>query len=62
MSEETEVAGEATEATEEEVVKDELVMCYVSKRMVRTSETIEVVYSPTRKYRVLPEFKRFADA
>ena len=39
--------------------EDQMVMCYVSKRMVPMSQTVEVVYSQTTKYRVLPEFVRY---
>lgn len=44
---------------EQEEKKEELVMCYISKRMVPMSHTTEVVYSATKKYRVLPEFIRY---
>jgi hypothetical protein len=39
---------------------DEQIMCYISKKMVPMSETVEVQYSPGRKYRVLARYIRYA--
>ncbi len=40
-------------------VKEELIMCYVSKQMVPISETVEVKYGPKKKYRVLPKYIKY---
>jgi hypothetical protein len=57
---EEEADAEEQEAAEEEAKKNEQrVMCYISKRMVPISDTVEVVYSQTKKYRVLPEFIKY---
>lgn len=44
---------------EEEVKKEQRVMCYISKQMVPISQTVEVVYSPRKKYRVKPEYVKY---
>ena len=55
MSEETpiETPEQPAEKTED------LIMCYISKKMVPMSETVEVAYGQNKKYRVLPEFIRY---
>ena len=52
MSEETSNTG----ATD---LQDELIMCYVSKKMVPLSETVEVDYGNNKKYRVLPKYIKY---
>lgn len=54
MSEET-----TTEAAPEPKENEELIMCYVSKKMVPMSETVEVNYGANKKYRVLPKYIRY---
>ncbi len=44
-----------TEASEPE----ELIMCYVSKKMVPLSETVEVKYGGNKKFRVLPRYVKY---
>lgn len=35
------------------------IMCFVSKKMVLLSDTVEVEYSPGKKVRVLPKYVKF---
>lgn len=44
--------------TKTEETKGELVMCFISKKMVPVSETVEVQYAGDKKYRVLPKYIR----
>lgn len=53
MAEET-----ATETTEPK--NEQKIMCFVSKKMVPISETVEVEYMPHKKVHVLPKYIRFA--
>jgi hypothetical protein len=55
MSEET--TTDTADATPAE--QEELIMCYISKKMVPISETVEVKYGATKKYRVLPKFVKY---
>ena len=45
-----------------EAPSDELIMCYVSKKMVPISETVEVPYSAGKKHRVLARYIRYTGA
>ena len=36
--------------------KEESVVCYISKKVVPMSETVEVSYGAGKKYRVLPKY------
>ena len=53
MTEQTE-----TNTTEEITKEEEIVICYISKREVPISETIEVEYQPGVRHRVLPKYIR----
>lgn len=35
------------------------IMCFVSKKMVPISDTVEVEYSPGKNVRVLPKYVKF---
>lgn len=35
------------------------VMCYISKQMVPMTDTVEVQYSPGKKFRVLPRYIKY---
>lgn len=60
MAEEEQVDVEST--TEETPVENEQkIMCFVSKKMVPISQTVEVEYMPHKKVRVLPHYIRYAD-
>lgn len=60
MAEETTNVTEQEGAEEQqEEKKEEMVMCYVSKRMVPFSETVEVVYSQSKKFRVMPQYIKY---
>lgn len=39
--------------------QEELIMCYVSKKMVPLSETVEVKYGGNKKFRVLPKYVKY---
>ena len=39
--------------------EEQKIMCFVSKKMVPLSATIEVEYAPGKKVRVLPEYVKF---
>ena len=54
MAEET-----ATETTEQK--NEQKIMCFVSKKMVPISETVEVEYMPHKKVHVLPKYIRFSE-
>lgn len=56
MSEETTNEQGAAAA---DTATDELIMCYISKKMVPMSETVEVSYGATKKFRVLPQYIRY---
>jgi len=53
MSEQT---NEEPKTTEE---PKELIMCYISKKMVPVDETVEVSYGVSKKYRVLPKYLKY---
>jgi hypothetical protein len=36
--------------------KEETVVCYISKRTVPVSQTVEVAYGASKKYRVLSKY------
>lgn len=55
MSEET-----ATEPVEQK--NEQKIMCFVSKKMVPISETVEVEYMPHKKVQVLPKYIRYEDS
>ena len=48
----------STETTTE-TKSEEKVMCYVSKKLVPISETVEIQYSGGKKYRVLPRYVKY---
>ncbi len=48
----------ATE-TETPTKAEEKVMCYVSKKLVPISETVEISYGGEKKYRVLPRYVKY---
>lgn len=52
--------SDETQTAEKPETTDELIMCYVSKKMVPMSETVEVQYAPGRTYRVLARYIRYA--
>ena len=60
MSELTEETVEEVEATEEE--EEQRIMCFISKKMVPISQTVEVEYMPHKKVRVLPKYIRYEEA
>ncbi len=50
------------EETQEEVVEEQRIMCFISKKMVPISQTVEVEYMPHKKVRVLPKYIRYEQA
>lgn len=60
MSEETNTAAPEVETTEEAAAPEKIepIMCFVSKKMVPSNETVEVEYSPGKKYSVSKRFLR----
>ena len=49
-----------SQVPEETAARDEeLVTCYVSKRMVPRSQTVEVTYAPGKVHFILPQYVRF---
>ena len=38
---------------------EQKIMCFVSKKMVPLSQTVEVEYAPGKKVRVLPQYVKF---
>lgn len=48
------MAEEQVEVTPE--VSEQKIMCFVSKKMVPISETVEVEYMPHKKVNVLPKY------
>ena len=60
MTEETIETEEATE-TEAPVENEQKIMCFVSKQMVPTSQTIEVEYAPRKRVHVLPRYVKYTD-
>ncbi len=51
MSEET-----ATPVQEQPKQDEQKIMCFVSKKMVPISQTVEIEYMPHKKVRVLPKY------
>ena len=65
MNEETETTNGAPEdeaAEPVEVVEEPKIMCYVSKVMVRLSETVEVEYEKGKTFRVMPKYVKFVQS
>ncbi len=48
-----EVMSDSAQSTEK---KEETVVCYISKRTVPVSQTVEVAYGASKKYRVLSKY------
>jgi len=48
-----------SEETQNKAGSDELVTCYVSKKLVPVSDTVEVQYGPGKKHRVLPKYVKY---
>lgn len=48
-----------TETTDKPAEQEELIMCYISKKMVPISETVEVAYGGNKKFRVLPRYVKY---
>ena len=42
-------------------VEEQKIMCFVSKKMVPISETVEIEYMPHKKVRVLPRYIRYSE-
>lgn len=60
MTEETTTPTQApSEAPAAPAPNEELIMCYVSKKMVPMSETVEVSYAGNKKFRVLPQYIKY---
>jgi hypothetical protein len=53
------MSDETTTTAPETKESEELIMCYVSKKMVPMSETVEVTYGANKKYRVLPKYIQY---
>lgn len=55
------MAEETTSAPEVEIeeVVEQKIMCFVSKKMVPTSSTVEVEYAPRKLVRVLPKYIKY---
>lgn len=47
------------EDQEEEQGGGQKIMCFVSKEMVPINETVEILYGPGKKVRVLPKFIKY---
>lgn len=43
-------------------VSEQKIMCFVSKKMVPMSETVEVEYMPHKKVNVLPKYIKYESA
>lgn len=56
MNVDEEIAETEASDGEDKEYSGRKIMCYVSKRMVPFEDTVEVEYSPGKKYRVLPQF------
>lgn len=54
MSEDQQVAPEE--------VSEQKIMCFVSKKMVPMSETVEVEYMPHKKVNVLPKYIKYDES
>jgi hypothetical protein len=54
-----EVAANVDQAEETPKADEQKIMCFVSKKMVPISETVEVEYMPHKKVRVLPHYIRY---
>ncbi len=52
----------AEEVVETEEVAEQKIMCFVSKKMVPTSDTIEIEYAPRKRVRVLPKYIKYETA
>lgn len=61
MAEETD-NYETTETPEAPEVNEQKIMCFVSKKMVPISQTVEIEYMPHKNVRVLPRYVRYEDA
>lgn len=57
MSEETVQVEETQEETP--AVEEARIMCFISKKMVPISQTVEVEYMPHKNVRVLPKYIRY---
>ena len=55
MSEET-----ATPEQEQPKQDEQKIMCFVSKKMVPISQTVEIEYMPHKKVRVLPKYIKYS--
>ena len=64
MAEETEniETTDTAETPEAPEANEQKIMCFVSKKMVPISQTIEIEYMPHKKVRVLPRYVRYEDA
>ena len=51
--------AETTETTEKPAAEEPRIMCYVSKKMVKKSETVEVEYQPGKKVWVLAKYIKY---
>jgi hypothetical protein len=60
--EEKKMAEETTTTVETPVADEQKIMCFVSKKMVPMSQTVEVEYMPHKKVRVLPQYIKFEEA
>lgn len=54
--------AEETTTVETPVADEQKIMCFVSKKMVPMSQTVEVEYMPHKKVRVLPQYIKFEEA
>jgi hypothetical protein len=52
----------AEETTTAPVADEQKIMCFVSKKMVPISQTVEVEYMPHKKVRVLPQYIKFEES
>ena len=53
------MAEETANTEETPEVKEEKIMCFVSKQMVPVSATVEIEYAPRKKVRVLPKYIKY---
>ena len=54
-----EEAAEESDEESEEQGGGQKIMCFVSKEMVPINETVEVLYGPGKKVRVLPKYIKY---
>jgi hypothetical protein len=53
--------AEETTTEQTPVADEQKTMCFVSKKMVPMSQTVEVEYMPHKKVRVLPQYIKYEE-